>query len=139
MCTALERVSLTTRVTPDGLRRAAFRAVIRYHFGMSKPSPDDPVDFDSVAISRTTTEPLRMSYGDRVAVENRVHAFEMKVNQHIDDHNKAADVFYKTRMMPLEETVNRKVRLMWFIAGLAVAAILVAVATFVTVICVYSQ
>lgn len=93
---------------------------------------DDPEDEVDLAISRTITDALPLSLGDRVAIERRIDRFESRVEQHISERDKQASSFYQTRMMPLEAKVERNTRLVWFGLGVASATLIISAIEVVT-------
>jgi hypothetical protein len=98
------------------------------------PDSSTSTNEQEIAISRTKTDPLSLSVGDRIAIERRIDKFEARFNQYVAERLEQATTFLQTRMMPLETAVAGKVRMMWFMAGVLSVTVLVTVATLVTVL-----
>lgn len=71
------------------------------------------------------TPPLGLTIGDRVALENRIDAFEARMEQHITEQKKRADDFYQHRMLPLEAREARGAVRQWVALGVCGATFLI--------------
>lgn len=75
---------------------------------------------------------MRMSKSDRVAVENRLDVFQSRLDTHIRAREHEIEIFYETRMKPLE--VNHKIIDKWVWVAITAAALSVAVSLTVLVV-----
>ena len=56
-----------------------------------------------------TTQPIPLRGGDRIALENRIDVAQAELHMFMAQQKDRADVFYSTRMVPLEEGQRRAV------------------------------
>jgi len=85
-----------------------------------------PDNIDDPTLGRTPTDKLLMDHGDRVVLEAKIQSlrdeFKASLENHVTERDKAAAVFYATRMLPLERQVSRVYAVAWFATGFAAAA-----------------